>query len=151
MRRKKYDPVRRLRIGDSTFRSLEMMKKVHGGTWDKFFVDMTKGGKIVGQSTEIVGQKIDTPGVQDVMKAFYEFNPTLNFANTTQRKAGAELIEKFGLERVLKVIDFVKQTRGMTYAPRIANPLQLRDKWTDLETFGMGLQNKINNKQVVEI
>ena len=76
------------------------------------------------------------PGVQEVMRAFYEHvNPGINFGNTTQRSAAAFLIGRFGLGPVLDLVGALKETNGQPYAPVITNPLELKDKMAKLEAY----------------
>jgi hypothetical protein len=56
------------------------------------------------------------------------------YGNKTQRDACDFLIEQYGLDEVLKVIEILPQTNGMEYVPIVTTPLQLRDKWVQLGT-----------------
>jgi len=55
------------------------------------------------------------------------------YGNKTQRQACDFLIEEYGLEEVKARIAIVAQTNGMPYFPTITTPVQLRDKWVQLE------------------
>lgn len=67
-------------------------------------------------------------GVQEVMAAFYEINPGLNFGNKTQREAAEWLLGKFGLEKTLNTIRYAETIHEEQYAPTITTPLQLKEK-----------------------
>jgi phage replication O-like protein O len=56
------------------------------------------------------------------------------YSNTTQREACDFLIAEYGLDTVLSRVHILQQTNGLPYFPTITTPLQLRDKWVQLET-----------------
>ncbi len=89
--------------------------------------------------------------IQEVMNILYEVNKTLNFGNTTERKACSYLIDKFGLEHVCKMATAVVQTRGMPYAPIVTKPSELRDKWSKIETFIVTERSKHQKNSVTII
>jgi hypothetical protein len=74
--------------------------------------------------------------IPQIIKAFETVNPACKrmYGIPTQRKACGDLIESYGLDEVLKVIDVLPQTNGMEYVPVVTTPLQLRDKWVQLGT-----------------
>lgn len=72
-----------------------------------------------------------------VIKSFEKINPASKkfYGIPTQRKACADLIETYTLERVISVIEkTLPKTNGMQYFPTITTPLQLYDKWATLES-----------------
>lgn len=72
----------------------------------------------------------------EVVRAFEAINPAakLFYANTTQRKACDDLIDEYGLERVLSVVsETLPKTNAREYLPTIVTPLQLFEKWAALE------------------
>jgi len=90
-------------------------------------------------------------GVNQVMQVFYEtVNPTIKFANTTQRKAAQNLIDRFGLEAVLKFAKYASSVHGKPYAPRIATPTQLEDKFADLKAYYQS-NTKSSQSKVLEV
>lgn len=81
----------------------------------------------------------------EVVKAFEGINPAakLFYANTTQRKACDELIESHGLERVVEVVtETLPKSNRVAYLPTITSPVQLRDKWAQLESGLLKLKDK---------
>jgi len=74
--------------------------------------------------------------IPQIIKAFETVNPACKkmYGNKTQRSACSDLIENYGLEEVLKVIEILPETNGMEYVPVVTTPLQLRDKWVQLGT-----------------
>ena len=90
-----------------------------------------------------------------LVESFIKINPACKkmYGNTTQRRACDDLIETYGLDRVLKVInDTLPRTNKMTaqFFPNIGTPLQLFDKWQKLEDaiFSYREKNKIKNNNV---
>ncbi len=73
--------------------------------------------------------------IQEIMKLFYEVNPTLNFGNKTQRKAALELIKKFGYEKTLNTIKLSNSIQGKRYAPTITTPLELKNSMGKLLVY----------------
>lgn len=55
------------------------------------------------------------------------------YANTTQRKACDFLLDEYGLEEVKKRIMVLPKTNKMPYFPTITTPVQLKDKWVQLQ------------------
>lgn len=72
-----------------------------------------------------------------VIKSFEVLNPASKkfYGIPVQRKACADLIEAYGLERVISVIEkTLPKTNSIQYFPTITTPLQLFDKWATLES-----------------
>lgn len=72
----------------------------------------------------------------EVIDAFRDWNPTAKswYKNKTQRKAIKNMIEEYGLQNVLDVIDILPQTNDMKYVPTITTPHQLWKKWERLKS-----------------
>jgi hypothetical protein len=74
--------------------------------------------------------------IPDIIKAFESINPAAKqfYSQPPQRKAAMELLEFFGFERLLGVIEnTLPKTNALAYFPTITTPIQLRDKWAQLE------------------
>jgi hypothetical protein len=81
-----------------------------------------------------------------IFEVFYKtINPTINFANSAYRKACETLIEKIGLEKSIKAAKYAVSIQNQKYAPVITNPLQLSNKYGELQGF-YAKENKINQK-----
>jgi hypothetical protein len=93
------------------------------------------GGYIIKNEKEIILNSGQSPQVQEILKIFYEINPTLNFGNTTQRKAADNLIKKIGVEKAVAFARAAVAVFGKQYAPTITTPLQLEQKLADLVCF----------------
>jgi hypothetical protein len=71
----------------------------------------------------------------EIVHAFEELNPGAKawYGNKTQRQACDDLINAHGLEKVKQVIAILPQTNLTRFMPCITTPMQLRDKWSQLE------------------
>lgn len=70
-----------------------------------------------------------------LIDSFKEINPSYRkwFANTTQRGACERLISIHGKDKILNIITTLKKTNGVKFFPTITTPLQLEDRYADLE------------------
>ena len=103
--------------------------KVTKVTLDKNRIDKNR---IYTNTSETSSQEIPL-----VIKSFEVLNPASKkfYGIPVQRKACSDLIEAYGLERVISVIEkTLPKTNGIQYFPTITTPLQLFDKWATLES-----------------
>lgn len=109
---------------------------------DQPIAKVTKA-EIVGEELIIQGERIRTP-VEQVMDAFHlTVNPTINYGNTTQRRAADLLVKQIGLDKVLAAIKFIHEVASQDhYAPTITTPFQLREKFGSLVSYAHKKQNK---------
>lgn len=87
--------------------------------------------------------------VPKVIKAFETINPASSkfYGNKTQRAACQFLIDTYGLDRTILVIEqTLPKTNGMKYFPTILSPVQLQDKWSSLESAIKKHRSENNNK-----
>lgn len=63
-----------------------------------------------------------------VIGLFNKINPTISFNNLTNRNATEYLINKFGLEKTISMIEFSLSVQGKKFAPVITTPYQLKEK-----------------------
>jgi len=73
--------------------------------------------------------------IATVFTTFKKINPTINYGNTTQRKAIVDLIKQFGFEKTNGFAEFAVLIHGKKYAPVITTPWQLREKLSALESY----------------
>ena len=73
--------------------------------------------------------------VNEIMKEFYEFNPTLNFGNINQRKAVEELIKKFGEDKLLVMIKQYRTMMSDRFCPIATTPIAFKSKLGDIIAF----------------
>lgn len=62
-------------------------------------------------------------------------NPTLNFGNTTERKAAKQVIMDMGFDKAMEAAKFAVSIQGQRYAPVVTTPYQLSVKMGDLRVF----------------
>lgn len=81
------------------------------------------------------GYEIDPAQVSEVIKQFETVDPKNKqyYGNKTQRKAAAFVIGEYGFDEVLKRVAFLPRTNKQPFFPSITTPVQLRDKWVNLE------------------
>lgn len=85
-----------------------------------------------------------------VIKSFEILNPASKkfYANTTQRNACRSLIDIYGLERIIKIVEqTLPKTNNLPFFPTITTPLQLQDKFSSLESAIKKYQSDIKNKK----
>lgn len=82
--------------------------------------------------------------VNEIIYLFETINPTINYGNTTTRKATSDLIEKFGYDKVVSMVRFAISVQGKTYAPVITTPFQLKEKLSQLKIYYDKETNKSN-------
>lgn len=75
--------------------------------------------------------------INSLIKEFESINPSSKnfYARPPQRKACVFLIETYGFDRVVGVIQkTLPKTNSMPFFPTITTPIQLQDKWATLES-----------------
>lgn len=89
-----------------------------------------------------------TSGV--VIDLFKIVNPSYKvlFKRKPQHEASKRLLEREGIEKLTKVVEFLQMRRADKFCPQIATPIQLEDKWSALEKYAMGLKSDINKYKV---
>lgn len=85
--------------------------------------------------------------VGEIIKSFEDVDPKNKtyYGNKTQRGACDFLIQEYGFEQVMKVIAILPKTNRLPYMPIVTTPVQLKDKWTQLES---GLRKKKAESEV---
>jgi len=73
--------------------------------------------------------------IPEVIKLFEEVDPKNKtyYVNKTQRGACSFLLEEYGFEEIKKRVEVLPKTNGMPFFPNITTPVQLRDKWVQLD------------------
>lgn len=75
---------------------------------------------------EKVSTDIDSVDIAGLIQLFRNtVNPTLNFANTTQRRACEQLLDQFGSTIVFNMAKYAISIQSDKYAPIVTTPLQL--------------------------
>jgi DNA-binding Lrp family transcriptional regulator len=91
--------------------------------------------KIIDNNTNKSNLQSSDCGINSILDIFYEYNNSLNYANTTYRKAVKWLIEKYGIAAVEGMARKALSIQGKQFAPTVINPLQLKDKVVQLKRY----------------
>ena len=134
-------------------------KRVHGtqkgttASTQKGTKSSTQKGTYKRKKENLQKKYSDVPSqdIVSVIDSFKEVNANYTnfFKNTTQRQASSDLIKQHGTEQVLKVVTFLPKIIGQPYAPKITTPLQLRDRYAELQAFVIQEKNKIIGKKPI--
>lgn len=132
---------------------------------DKGFYDISIGGMdgvwkgLIGSSKYLyldLDSNLDSISeetsqeIPELIKSFESINPVAKnwYGNKTQRKACQDLIDTYSFQRVKDVIEkTLPKTNNLQYFPSITTPLQLRDKWSSLESAVIKHQSEKLSKQ----
>lgn len=89
--------------------------------------------------------------IPEVIKLFEAVDPKNKtyYGNKTQRAACLFLLNEYGFEEVKKYIALLEHTNGMPYFPTITTPVQLRDKWVQLENAVQRKKVDIKKTEVI--
>jgi len=95
--------------------------------------------------------RVFNPLGAEIIKAFEEVDPKNKnyYGNTTQRKACDFLLDEYGLEEVKKRISVLPKTNRLSYFPTITTPVQLRDKWVQLQDTVERKRSEVNSKKTI--
>ncbi len=107
--------------------------------------------KNTSNTTEANASEADQSNIfiAEVIKHFEVVNPSCRrmYGNTTQRKACDFLIKEYTFEKVIKVIEILPKTNKMNFMPIIKTPVQLEQKWSQLEDSLIRKKEEINSKK----
>lgn len=87
--------------------------------------------------------------IAEIIKEFESINPACkrHYGNTTQRKAVTDLIAVHSFDRVIHLIrNVLPKTNLLAYAPNITTPLQLFEKYSQLENSVKKIQSKTQHE-----
>lgn len=87
--------------------------------------------------------------IVDVIDGFKFVNQSYSkwFGNKTQRASVERLLKIHGLERILEVLLVIPKTNSMPYIPTITTPVQLEDKWAQLESSLKKKKQELTDKK----
>lgn len=92
--------------------------------------------------------------IEQLIDAFKKVNPSYRkwFAIKAQRDAAKRLIESHTLEQVIKVVNILTKTNTKQFLPTITTPIQLEDKWAQLESGLKRIQSeKLSKNKTIGI
>lgn len=89
----------------------------------------------------------------EVIKLMEEVDPKNKeyYSNTSQRRAADFLIEQYGLDTVISVIKLLPRTNSLPYFPTITTPVQLRDKWVQLQNTVERKKSELSKTNILDI
>jgi len=98
----------------------------------------------IATSTEVADNSVNGKEINFLIDKFKEVNPAHYklFANKTQRKALERLVDKYGIEKISQIIDFLPISNQKQFAPIITTPVELENKLGKLIAFVKQEQNK---------
>jgi hypothetical protein len=74
--------------------------------------------------------------VNKIFDIFYNtVNPSINYGNTTSRKATQWMIDKWGVDAVLAMAEYACSIHGKQYAPTVTTPYQLKEKLSAIKAY----------------
>lgn len=86
------------------------------------------------------------PDGAKIIEKFKELSPSLTYGNKTQRKACEEMINKWGIDETLWMVDQVLQAQmSDKYCPKAVTPLQM---WQKIGGFKVYFQGKMKSNTV---
>lgn len=90
-------------------------------------------------------------GTGFVISLFKEINPSYGilYNRKPQHEAVKRLLAREPIERIKGAIGFVAAHRSDRFCPRISTPIQLEEKWAQLENYGASLKVTNLNKRGV--
>lgn len=93
--------------------------------------------------------EVPSQDIVSIIDSFKEVNQSAGkwYKNITQREAIKRLIKAQTLEKVIGVIKILPKTNTMPYIPTITTPLQLEEKWSQLESALIKKKNEQLSKQ----
>lgn len=81
-----------------------------------------------------------------VINLFKDLNPSyaILFKRKPQHSAARRLLDLQGYERISRAVAFIASRKDDRYCPVVTTPIQLEEKWGQLERYGAGL--KVTNQ-----
>ena len=102
---------------------------------------------------ESIQKEANKFAVNELIDLFKSINPSFErlFKNKTQRLAIERMADKFGEDKLIKLIEILPKTNEMQYAPSITTPLQLEQKMGSLKVFLQKRNEEIKKNQPIII
>jgi len=99
-------------------------------------------------ATDVAGKEIS-----DIIYSFKDVNPSYErlFSNTTERKACARLISKYGVENLKTMISHLQEIISKPYAPKATTPYELEKNLGKIKAFVDQEKGKNNNIGTIQV
>jgi hypothetical protein len=100
------------------------------------------------RSKEEVSSDVPSQDIVAIIDSFKGVNPAYGkwYANKTQRASIERMLPIHGKERLLKVIPLLSKSNTMQFFPSITTPVQLEEKWAQLEAQWKRYQGEVTKK-----
>lgn len=130
-------PVYSYRMRPDTAQKLNKIQRELKEEWADVFEKLVEHWGKNNCTTEIISviQKKEVGDENKMMDIFYKINPTIKYANKTQRGAVSRLYKRLGQDKALRSAEAAVAIHGKPYAPTITNPLQLENRLSELVAF----------------
>lgn len=123
-----------------------------GQTKGKRRATTKEGKKVRKQEEHIAPATPDAGPINQVLEKFQmTVNPGINYGNKTSRKAAQWLIDKMGIEKTIRTIEYLETIRSEPYAPIITTPYQLKEKFGQLIAYAEKKNVTANKNQIAII
>jgi phage replication O-like protein O len=95
-----------------------------------------------------LGDEEDSQTIIDVIFAFKEVNLNYKqwFGRPPFRASASRMASNYGIEKVLRVIKLLTKTNKIPFMPTITTPIQLENKWSQLESQLIKEKNKLQKE-----
>lgn len=105
-------------------------------------------------NNNIILAEQSSAGVNEVIDLFKTVNPAAYkkwFANKTQRASVKRLIDLYGKDQILRVVNFLPKTNNLQFCPVITTPIQLEDKYSALGACLIKKKEELSSNRIVKI
>lgn len=93
-------------------------------------------GRLGKDNPDATGREGFDPLGAEIIKAFEAVDPKNKnyYGHKAQRQACDFILREYGLDEAIKHIQVLPETNKLSYFPTVTTPVQLRDKWVQLES-----------------
>lgn len=129
-------------------------KSAESITSDNSAVSLRKSA-VSNKTVSVDSIRIDTEAetssadIVDIIDAFKPVNLSFGkwYGNRTQRSSIQRMLKSHGKEQILKIILILPKTNSLPYIPTITTPVQLEDKWAQLEASLKKKKQELSDKK----
>ena len=98
-------------------------------------------------NTKEIGEETSPNQINQVLDLFYKINPALNFGNTTERNAVQWVVDKWGIENSLRMVEYTISIQGQPFAPVVTSPSEFKKKIARIKIFKDTQLNQKNHQK----